>query len=70
LPANPGGIAGLAFPGKPGNRAGPGTGVGGSVYRFSRGTVTIANTIVTGNTASTADNDVSIVDAVEKMNPA
>ena len=60
----PGGTAGLAFPGKPGAPAVGGSGIGGGLYQSTSSAVTIANTDITGNTASNRDNDVSIANAV------
>ena len=55
----PGGMNGQAHPGASGTSAVSGVGVGGGLDLFPAGTVTIDNTNITGNTASTADNDVS-----------
>ena len=61
-----GGTASSPSPGRAGHLRCAGTGIGGGLYRFASGNVTIANTNVTGNNASTAGNDVSVVDAVER----
>jgi hypothetical protein len=49
----------MAFPGRPGNSAGSGTGIGGGVYRITHGISAIANTNITGNNASTEDSDIA-----------
>ena len=55
----PGGPAGQAFPGIAGVAGVEGVGVGGGLDFFPGGDATIDNTNITGNNASTADNDVS-----------
>jgi hypothetical protein len=50
---------GTAKPGKVGVGAVAGTGIGGGLERIPGSSVTIANTNITGNSASTAGNDVS-----------
>ena len=55
----PHGTAGAAFPGSPGAAGVAGVGVGGGLDLLPGGTVVIDNTTITGNTASTTDNDVS-----------
>ena len=55
----PGGPAGQAFPGIAGVAGVEGVGLGGGLDFFPGGDVTIDNTNITGNNASTADNDVS-----------
>jgi hypothetical protein len=57
----PGGVAGLRFPGRPGNSVPAGTGLGGGVARFAGGNITIENTNITGNIAATTDNDVTVI---------
>ena len=44
--------------GNAGATALPGTGIGGGLYLFIGGTVSIDNTTITGNTATTSDNNV------------
>jgi hypothetical protein len=48
----------MAFNGAPGTPGTAGTGVGGGLDLLPGGTATIDNTTVTGNHASTSDNDV------------
>ena len=51
----PGGTAGQAFPGTPGVAGVAGAGIGGGLELFPGGHVTIDNTNITGNTASTSE---------------
>ena len=55
----PSGTAGSAFPGSPGTAGVSGVGVGGGLDLIPGGTAVIDDTTVTGNHASTNDNDVS-----------
>ncbi len=50
---------GQAHPGAAGVAGVAGVGIGGGLDLLPGGTVTIDNTNITGNTASTSDNDVS-----------
>ena len=54
----PNGAAGLTHRGNDGAIALSGTGIGGGLYLFAGGTVVLDNTTITGNTATTSDNDV------------
>ncbi len=54
----PGGADGTEFLGKAGSPGSGGTGAGGGLYLSSGGTATIDNANITGNQASTSDNDV------------
>ena len=47
------------FLGQAGDAGASGAGIGGGVVRFSSGNVTLANTSIKGNNASTAGDDVS-----------
>ena len=58
LGASPGGSNGLAFPAGPGGTGSSGVGIGGGVDLEIGGTAIIDNTFVTGNHATTSDNDV------------
>jgi hypothetical protein len=49
---------GLAFPGEGGKAGAAGTGIGGGLNLAPGGGATIDDTTVTGNHASTTDNDV------------
>ena len=74
--AGPGGFAGGATPGQggpnssagtatagtPGPQGSPGVGLGGGLDRLSAADVFITNTSITGNKASTADDDTSGMD--------
>ena len=55
----PNGIPGSAFPGSPGAAGVSGVGVGGGLDLIPGGTVVIDDTTITGNLASTSNNDVS-----------
>ena len=55
---SPNGAAGLTHPGNAGATALSGTGIGGGLDLLTGGTVVIDNTTITGNTATTSDNDV------------
>ena len=55
---SPSGAAGTSFPGKFGTAGTSGTGVGGGLDLITGGTVVIDNTSITGNGATTTDNDV------------
>src|SRR5262249_1166900 len=55
----PGGTDGQAFPRGPGAAGGAGMGRGGGIHLVPGGKVTIDDTRVTGNNASTGNNDVS-----------
>jgi hypothetical protein len=55
----PGGFAGTAFPGTNGSAGASGVGIGGGLDLLPGGTAAIADTTITGNTASTNDNDVA-----------
>ena len=55
----PGGFPGSAFPGTAGTAGVSGVGVGGGLDLLLGGTVVIDDTTITGNQASTNDNDVS-----------
>ena len=54
-----GGAAGLAHPGNPGPNELAGAGIGGGLYLSNGGTVSIDDTTVTANTATTSHSDVS-----------
>ena len=54
----PGGTNGQVFPGNRGRTGTAGTGVGGGLDLIAGGTVVIDNTTLTGNTATTSNNDV------------
>src|SRR5262249_8057856 len=56
---SPGGSAGAAFPGSNGAAGVAGVGIGGGLDLVTRGTAPDRDTTITGNTASTTDNDVS-----------
>src|SRR5262249_62280626 len=56
---SPNGSAGAAFPGATGVAGVSGAGVGGGLDLLPGGTAVIDDTAITGNTASTADSDVS-----------
>jgi hypothetical protein len=58
LGAPPVGSNGLAFPGSPGGTGSSGVGIGGGLGLDPGGTVVIDNTTITGNHATTTDNDV------------
>jgi hypothetical protein len=49
--------ASAVFPGASGADGTPGNGVGGGLFRYRSNKVTIEDTNITGNSASTADND-------------
>jgi hypothetical protein len=55
----PNGLAGTATQGTAGANGVSGAGIGGGLDRLTGGIAMIANTNITGNSASTADNDVS-----------
>ncbi|MFO0893192.1 MAG: hypothetical protein U0790_29145, partial [Isosphaeraceae bacterium] len=55
----PGGAAGTAFPGTAGSTGPNGVGIGGGLNLFPGGTAAVSDTTITGNTATTADSDVS-----------
>jgi hypothetical protein len=56
---SPGGTPGYTFPGTPGAQGSPGTGSGGGLFLDPAGTATIKDTTITGNQASTSNNDVA-----------
>ncbi len=55
---SPSGTAGTAFPGHFGTAGNSGTGMGGGLDLITGGTAVIDNTTITGNSATTTDNDV------------
>ena len=55
----PGGTDGRAFPRAPGDAGSAGTGSGGGLALAPGGSATIDDTTITGNNASTGDDDVS-----------
>jgi hypothetical protein len=55
---SPSGAAGTSFPGHFGTAGTAGTGVGGGLDLITGGTVVIDNTTISGNSATTTDNDV------------
>jgi hypothetical protein len=55
---NPSGAPGMSFPGHFGTGGTTGIGVGGGLDLMTGGTVVIDNTTITGNNATTTDNDV------------
>jgi hypothetical protein len=57
----PNGLNGLGFTGKPGNAnaSSTGVGIGGGITIITGGQVTIDNTTISGNTATTSNNDVN-----------
>jgi hypothetical protein len=57
----PNGAPGSAVPGTPGLDGRSGAGLGGGLFRSTGDNATIANTNITGNHASTADNDESVL---------
>ena len=55
---SPSGAAGTSFPGKFGTAGTTGTGVGGGLDLITGGTAVIDNTSITGNSATTTDDNV------------
>jgi hypothetical protein len=55
---SPSGVSGGSFLGHFGTAGTPGTGVGGGLDLVTGGTVVIDNTTISGNSATTTDNDV------------
>jgi hypothetical protein len=66
-PGGTGGGASRGSAGMPGADGVSGTGVGGGLSRFKNGSVTLANTNINGNNASTTGNDVSFADDLAQM---
>ena len=60
LGGRPNGLFGTAVPGTAGANGVSGIGIGGGLVYLTGGIAMIANTNITGNRASTADNDVSV----------
>jgi hypothetical protein len=59
LGGSPGGLGGSVTPGAPGADGTVEGGFGGGLLLFAHGAVAIDNTTITGNHATTRDNDVS-----------
>jgi hypothetical protein len=57
----PNGLVGTATQGTAGANGVSGAGIGGGLDRLTGSDATISNTNITGNNASTADNDVSVL---------
>jgi hypothetical protein len=55
---SPGGLAGMPFNGTAGAGGKIGSGLGSGMDLLTGGTATIDNTLISGNTAATHDNDV------------